>query len=442
MSPLVPSAVTLLAVNGAALSVWTVEELYFRRGPVSDIAMALALSMAAIVALIALLRMILGSQLTERTLRFLVLVAGSYLLLRLPANSGWLPSSNSLVRLGLALAAAGLLGAFLLSRDGFWRRLQRAIVFACVAFICTPLVFQMVSARSIRWEPVRPMATGIANEPRNKVILLLDEMSDTAAGPVVDVLKSAELIIATKSLKSAGPNTLQVIPAMFDGRDFSQARACARSAVCSGSQVLDFSAVRSSRSDVDVVGLFHPYCEMQGLRYCHVEPMGHEHGNAFRSLANLYLSKLGRPLTDTTVADEQEHHLTERLVGRQIDSIWRAPFWRQGGVLFAHVALPHPPGVPPRQNLDEDYARNVQRAATLVQQLITRLRGSFGDDFALMITSDHPLRDFWCSSPYYKGTDCNVRAEFRSPLVPLIVVSPRPVPVPTIESNAQIFGWL
>jgi hypothetical protein len=92
--------------------------------------------------------------------------------------------------------------------------------------------------------------------------------------------------------------------------------------------------------------------------------------------------------------------------------------------------------------LDANYAANLEIARTLVAGYATRLRERFGNRFSIVITSDHPLRTYWCEDEWYGAALCATRPGFRDDMVPLIVASPEaPAPV-AIRHNDEVFRIL
>jgi hypothetical protein len=242
-------------------------------------------------------------------------------------------------------------------------------------------------------------------------------------------------------LASAGINTTNVIPAMFSGRHFERAQPCGRSTICSGTTFIDFSRIRVERQDVHVTGLLHPYCDIEGLQSCFQLAQRHAYGNAYRGLLAFYLQRIWPPLAEALHSADPPGMVREYL-RRQREFIDASRFWLDGGVLYAHLYLPHPPGLDGPTTLDVDYAANIGAAAQLVRDFAARLKYSFGDRFTIVITSDHPLRGTWCPSPSYPASECTLRPEFTSEKVPLIVATPMPLLEHRITSNAQVFAVL
>lgn len=110
--------------------------------------------------------------------------------------------------------------------------------------------------------------------------------------------------------------------------------------------------------------------------------------------------------------------------------------------MYAHLGIPHPPGQGGVTTLDRDYASNIDTGRVLLSRWAGRLRAEFGENFSLVVTSDHPLRGYWCNSGVYKLADCKTRSEFQTDLVPLIVASPTRAAEPTIQSNVAVFDVL
>ncbi len=441
MSPFAYSLFSLLALNAAALSNWIVSELYFRRGSLVDLSLALAFNVLAVVLPAAGVRKLFGETTAVAALRFLVLFCAAYLATRFTISLLAIEATATpVIRLVVALLLA-LLTMKLISPP-LWERVARATAVAALAFAVAPSIWRSIASPDLDWSPVAAQSETVTQMPRNKVVLLLDELGDTAAEPIADRLRQLKLNVTTQSLTPAGQNTLNVIPAMFSGRSFDQARPCGRSSICSDANVLDFSKIRASRRDIDVIGLQHPYCDIKGLRYCAVPDLPHEHGNVYRALANVYLSRIKRSPEEGVNETGSEGWPQSGIVQQQLAALRAAPFWKSGGVLYAHLALPHPPGVDGLHTLDVDYHDNIEKAAQLVQETVQKLQATFGDDFALLITSDHPLRAYWCASAYYRGSDCTVRPAYNAKQVPLIIASPRTVAPLKIESNRDLFGKL
>jgi hypothetical protein len=114
----------------------------------------------------------------------------------------------------------------------------------------------------------------------------------------------------------------------------------------------------------------------------------------------------------------------------RFDALLTAPFWERGGVLYAHLRLPHPPGAGNEPTLAAAYQHNLALVEQLVGDVADRLRQApFASDFVLIVTSDHHLRvNEWCSEEPYRSQGCEVSEALKRPEVPFIVATPAPLP--------------
>jgi hypothetical protein len=196
------------------------------------------------------------------------------------------------------------------------------------------------------------------------------------------------------------------------------------------------------RPDVDIVGFYFPYCAIKGLRSCNVvSPM-----SPYLDFARWHCAAQRRSDWLTGLDGETERvrcanqlgHVWATL-GQDVEAaIWRAPVWERGGLLYAHVPLPHPPGDGGEGSLETHYRANIAKSARLVgaitERLVSRRR-----PFSLVVFSDHPLRAIWCHSTQYRDS-CPPGADLLDDQVPLLatgVVSPA---FATIKSNMEIFS--
>lgn len=252
------------------------------------------------------------------------------------------------------------------------------------------------------------------------IVLLLDEWSPEYSGPIEEVLRARQLPVKRVVLPSAGPNTLQAVPGMLIGKDISGALPCGRDLLCTTRGTFAFSRLAVERP-VDIVGFFHPYCSMQGLRSCQFMRWSEFQGlgiNLYQlgcarilawascpSMAARVQRSLGRENIGRALLADRAPRVT--LVGKMEDTLHSAPFWKNGGLLYAHLPIPHPPGVERQGSLDADYQFNIASAARIVDQVAQRAQSRFGSDFALVVLTDHPLRAaYWCTTHYYPQSDC------------------------------------
>lgn len=89
--------------------------------------------------------------------------------------------------------------------------------------------------------------------------------------------------------------------------------------------------------------------------------------------------------------------------------MFHSPFWQGGGILYAHMPFPHPPGNLEGAGLAADYADNLQFAANTAAQVRKRGRARFGNNFRFVVTSDHPRRpELYCGHEKHLETGCNI----------------------------------
>ncbi len=319
-----------------------------------------------------------------------------------------------------------------------WPRIRRTVMTGAILFWCSQVVLVWLFAPRLEWPP-RPLS-GEARRDGITVFLLLDEMNAKLAPAFVDTLREEGLEVAQRRMKAVGPNTLNVVPQMFSGLPFDMAKACWTTAICSSGNVLDFARITASRNDIDVVGFYHPYCAMKGLRSC-------------SSLELSVLQMLDPQRWRCAVADRlrlgglwrgmdcgpAQLRGWDGLVSRMLESLWAIPVWTQGGLLFAHLPLPHPPGSTPQATLQRHYLDNAERARAVVREMARRARAS-GREFHFVIFSDHPLRQSqWCRNRLYAGSGCADNPQFEDDAVPLIVAGSHLPDLSKYDSNGFIF---
>jgi len=318
-----------------------------------------------------------------------------------------------------------------------WRRALAAITFL---FVASQPVIAAITAPTVSWPQAHKGTSGGRDVT---VFLLLDELNASAAGPVVDALAKAGRGVTIKSLLPVGDATAKVVPAMFSGRRFPDAKPCGLDTVCSGAQVLDFSKVVASRPDVDVVGFYEPYCAIRGLRSCvQLAPSSPAlEGERWWCAAlrrSAWLSQRAGSETDHRCA-ELGGRTWARMVSDVEQAIERAPVWREGGFLYAHVPLPHPPGEG-HGSLVTHYAYNLERAVHLVDRIAARAAREPERRYTIVVFSDHPLRSsVWCASNQYRHNGCPLPAELVDDKVPLIVAGEVPKAFHTITENKDVF---
>lgn len=440
------AAVALALVFAAALGDWMWSELFLRRDTPAHLVIALFINAAVLLGLFLLARAVVPERALIVLLRSFALVGLAAVLISAWRGAASTDASASApLRLSVsAVLLAASVAMLLRLNDEVSNRLMRAVSFASVAFLLVPVAWRLTTPASRVW--IGPVLTATSAVPAagrsGTIFLLLDELGYEAAAPLATELRESGLHLHYDALPSVGQNTLNVVPQMFSGLSFPNARPCGASTICSGANTLDFSRIALQRGDVDVTGLLLPYCDIPGLRSCFALPLSHEFGSVYRSLAMFYLRRLGLSHLDLPGKPVEPPDQQRRLLKMQLDFIESSRFWTEGGVLYAHLPIPHPPGLDGQTTLDADYAGNVEAARQVVARLVARARMQFGVRFSILITSDHPLRQHWCTAGVYRAADCQTRAAFQTTRVPLIVASPRSLPSQTLTSNSQVFQVL
>lgn len=439
MSAALRASGALAAVLAALVGDWVASELFLTRAPAAHVVAVLALHALALAGLGLMVRRVVGTDAMTRLLRTAALF-GAIGLLAISLRSAMHPVIALGITARIALVAVVAVGAYVLVRrldEALNERLVVAVTLASIAFLIAPVAVKKVAPAPREWIAAAP--TGA---PRATLFLLLDEFAHSASAPLADDLRRAGLYVTHDALVPAGKDTQNVVPAMFTGHDFSNVRVCGISAMCSNLAVLDFSAIRVARSDVHVVGQHFPYCDIPHLKSCFQVARPFSLASIARGFSEHFLKRLGlrppaflAPIVEP--ADQQR-----RLLEAHTAFIDRSAFWRGGGVLYAHLFMPHPPGLDGMKTLDGDYAANLQVARALVASYVARLRSGFGSRFSIVITSDHPLRTYWCEDEWYGAERCAIRPEFRDDKVPLIVASDEPLQPVAIRSNQDVFSVL
>jgi hypothetical protein len=344
------------------------------------------------------------------------------------------------------VAAVIVLVGMLRLPESSWARIRPVMAIAGLIFVWSqPLVAKM-TAPELDWPVPAPGVSGepSGGRPPATLVLLFDELNAREAPAFEAELARHGLAFESKRLTAVDKNTSEAVPGMFTGARFHDAKACSTSATCAGGRVLDFARVQATRPDIDVVGFFHPYCDIRGLRWCR------------RGTMHYHLSELDRwrcalwrrtgwsgSLAPQTCADV--HGRVWESVREQVLGATReAPTLRAGGVLFAHIPLPHPPGRPGSRTLRADYEDNIARATALLGELIADIDRA-GLSPRVVLFSDHPLRQAnWCQNfVQYAATGCVLDSHLDDADVPIVVAARPDVRLPSlaaVTSNAQVFS--
>ncbi|MDN2716643.1 hypothetical protein [Janthinobacterium sp. SUN120] len=444
--PLYAATLALLTLLLLGQTNWIWSSLYFQYHTASEITLAFGLLATFVIVCIALLRGGLGQATTIKMINvgialLLTLVGFAYL-----KQLELIPMQSNALHKTLAVASA--ITASLLTLKitiDTWKRLYLAGIVGGMIFIFFPVVLANTNASTVYWPSpsYQPPTIAAPNMPsQNTIVLLLDELSASSAGPVVKQLQATGLHVTATNIDPAGKNTINVIPAIWMRTNFDQSVACGPTQLCSTSKVLDFSKVKASSENIDIVGFYHRYCSIQGLRSCSFSPFPTK--SAATELACSYpggqeLKFLG------CEASESDRKSFLALRDNMKKMLMEAPFWKKGGILFAHLLVPHPLMGIPLKTLNEEYSDNITYGASVVGLVAHRAKLVFGDNFRIVVFSDHPLRpEIWCADKTYMAIKCKPDSSQISNQVPLIIATfnlKNKAPL-KIENNKDVFDLL
>jgi len=348
----------------------------------------------------------------------------------------------------VALLIVGGLAA-LRMEAGSWSGLRRALSAAALIFVISQPLLAAWRAPQLQWPApavpsgVKPAAKVAASTPELTVVVLLDELSDSASGPIVEAMKRAGRPVHRKALRPSGDGTSKVVPSLFSQQNFDQAKPCGWHTLCSGTQALDFSRIYASRPDIDVVGFYMPYCAMRGLRSCEVLSPPSPYGDPERWWCAAQRRSDRLAAHGGEVARQRCGELGGKVwaaLGASVEAaMWRAPTWQRGGLLYLHMPLPHPPGEGGAGSLSDHYRANVAKAAKLIGDMAERMARTH-PSFTMVVFSDHPLRSsVWCNSSQYGHHGCQLEPALQDENVPLLVTSSDERPQAEIASNRDVF---
>jgi hypothetical protein len=382
-----------------------------------------------------------GSRLAPRCLIVLAVALCLYQLGVLPGLQGW-GEHPSAVRVLVAWGTLFLVLVFACRlSDATWASVHLSLLVAAFIWTATPMIMGAWLSPRLSWPPEAVAADASQDRGRTvTIVLLLDEMNGKDGGEIAEELRTAGLKVSRVSVPSVGPNTRNVLATLFHGSTFVDAQPCGFTTLCTTSLALDFSHIEAARPDIDIVGIAHPYCAIRGLRHCSRQ----EEELTLAGMDRLRCRIWRRTGLDVGVTERSCRKL---YVGNlasanaaNVQKVLEAPALQLGGVLFAHVLLPHPPGTTPTGTLQSHYRDNLVQARALVRELVARARAS-NLQTRFIVFSDHPLRQqLWCSSfaPYI-WDQCKPAPELEDDKVPIIVASPGGYDVSDWTSNRDVF---
>lgn len=326
------------------------------------------------------------------------------------ARTAWINVPGTPREAKIAIAAAGVLMAWTLALrlDATrLRRLSEALVLITVlAFVLHPGFLRYAFDRAPP-HVAAPSATPVAammgqiNRPRPVVFVILDELDAELAvregffqePPMRALVDRGALSL---QMQPGGPNTLRSIPTMLTGSRLGSLSGSGpgyllthdgeRWDIHSAGLFQDLDAVGTRYA---VVGYYHDYCRIAPYPVsCFAQPV-----NSFSGWVTS-VTRTIRAKTDYQDAYSGFLQQWSGIVSHLTDEALEAVSRRHADFLFVHLNLPHPPvagGQRPR-SLREDYVANLRLSAAFVDRMDTALR-RIGDDYVLVVTSDHWLRE-------------------------------------------------
>jgi hypothetical protein len=326
-----------------------------------------------------------------------------------------------------------------------FQKIEKFIASSLVIFILSPYAIaytQDIGEGNIPTLSLNALNTQASNE--NVVVLLLDETSPEYASTLMKPLTDSGLSVVYKTVEAAGKNTINAIPSMLTNKRHDDVRPCSITMLC-GPNAIDFLSLHAANANTDIIGFHFPYCQIQGLRFCY--DGGLEQSPENTSYINWVIYRaceiIPKSINDALCFGKKIDGPVIEIRDNLIRNFYKTPFWSDGGLLYAHLPLPH---LPSKKKFDTDteaYEENVKEAATLIADIASKLKLNFGSNFTLVITSDHAYRksekcnslqhlDIACSK--VKGLPAN------RGLVPLIVASPKKLNLSLPNTNVGLFA--
>jgi hypothetical protein len=331
-----------------------------------------------------------------------------------------------------------------LSSSG-WTRLARVALAAAIAWIVTLPVGAWLKA-GVHTEPSTSLSVSrlLDHRPPAVVIVILDEANPES----IPALQAAIVGMHGQTLRvgtstAAGYATVYAIPSMLTSSRHDGVIPCGTSQLC-GTVSFNMKNLRAEQTDTDVVGAYHPYCAIQGLRSCWAAQTTNPDSPGDNQVLWKAVARrlpLVKDLFDVELNEVAAIRYARTGVTKHA---LQAPFWRHGGTLYIHHLLPHPMVWSTKDehihDLAREYKKNIHGAARFVQDINERLQRRFGADYALIVTSDHPLRTSeWCAKPFFDSPDCLQNNPPNRHQVPFLVLAPTAAQVTLPTTNVGIF---
>jgi hypothetical protein len=326
-----------------------------------------------------------------------------------------------------------------------FHKIEKFIVSSSLIFSLSPYALAFTQDIGKGITPTFSFPTFNSQESNeNVVVLLLDETSPEYAPVLMKPLTDSGLSVVFKTVESAGKNTINAIPSMLSNRRYDDVRPCSFAMLC-GPNSINFSKLRSINFNTDIIGFHFPYCQIKGLRFCYDGGMEQSPENTSYVNWAIYRACEIIPYSfkDAFCFGKKIEVPMIEIRENLIRNLFKSPFWSSGGLLYAHLPIPHLPSKKKFSTDTEAYEDNVNEAASLIADVASKLQLNFGNNFMLVITSDHAYRKSErCNSLQVSDIACiKVKGlpENRG-LVPLIVASPKKMNVSLPISNVGLFA--
>jgi hypothetical protein len=323
-----------------------------------------------------------------------------------------------------------------------WSRIRLMVLVFSTLIVVTPIIVGPILDEQISWLGDAP-APAQSDTRTATLVLLFDEMNSRDSFGMQKILMDQGLQVQMTAVMPVHGSTTEVIPALFSKKSFEGARPCGFTRVCAKSAAFDFAKLSVDRKDVDVVGFHHPYCSIEGLRYCRRLKTNRFFFDWNRWECG-FIQRVALPSFDERRRCQKIlHSAWLRMREEVIESVFNAPSLQNGGVLFAHLPFPHPPAID-TGSLSDQYVRNLRDAEGFLKKLLTLLAANKIEP-RILIFSDHPLRQaLWCArEPHQFDEPCVVDPVLLDEYVPLIVAGQSALPpIKHLDSNRQVFDVL
>jgi hypothetical protein len=430
----------------ASKSNWIWQNLYFQLHSTREIIYSLILMVMVVVIFYLSIFLVMSKTIALRFIDFGLVTLSAYVGFTFLKQAGFIPEpTTDLFKISAIIAVVALYFFIIKINIEKREKLYIAIILGGLLFVLLPVMLVNLNSSKIYWpspSTQEPTVPGVNISKQNTIILLLDELSASVAATVVEPLAEEGLKTQLSNIESIGKNTQNVIPAIWTRKNFNQSVPCGPTHLCSGTDVLNFANVWATSDSIDVVGFYHQYCAMQGLRSCTFENMPKLSAEKDLICSFPVIKSIDYLQCDYSLIPNEKFTALRK---NMEDSVFNAPFWEDGGILYAHLLVPHPLIGSPVKKLSEEYRDNLENSAALVKLVAQKAKLAFDDDFKIIIFSDHPLRrDIWCSHTGYIKLGCEPDALQISTQVPLIIATPTATQQPThsVTNNKFVFDLL